>query len=68
LESFAKVDTVFELRLHGKVGESERGNTGDFTGVSGDTRNDLIEYIDSVIQDQIDEEVQQCTFLSVQVD
>ena len=25
LESFAKVDTVFERRLHGKVAESERG-------------------------------------------
>ena len=68
LESFAKFDTVFERHLHGKVGESERGNTGVFTGVSGDTQNDLIECIDSVIQDQIDEEVQQCTFLSVQVD
>ena len=69
LESFAKFDTVFERRrLHGKVGESERGNAGVFTGVSGDTQNDLIECMDSVIQDQIDEEVQQCTFLSVQVD
>ena len=68
LESFAKFDTVFEHRLHGKVGESERGNAGAFTGVSGDTQNDLIECIDSVIQDQIDEEVQQCSFLSVQVD
>ena len=68
LESFAKFDTVFERRLHGKVAESEGGNAGVFTGVSGDTQNDLIECIDSVIQDQIDEEVQQCTFLSVQVD
>ena len=68
MDSFAKFDTVFERRLHGKVGESERGNAGGFTGVSGDTQNDLIECIDSVIQDQIDEEVQQCTFLSVQVD
>ena len=25
LESFAKFDTVFERRLHGKVGETERG-------------------------------------------
>ena len=38
------------------------------TGVTGDTQNDLIECIDSVIQDQIDEKVQQCTFLSVKVD
>ena len=68
LDSFAKFDTVFARRLYGKVGESERGNTGVFTGFSGDTQNDLIECIDSVIQDQIDEEVQQCTFLNVQVD
>ena len=68
MESFAKIDAVFERRLHGKVAESEMGNAGVFTGVSGDTQNDLIECIDSVIQDQIDEEVQKCTFLSVQVD
>ena len=68
LESFAKFDIIFERRLHGKVTESERDNARVFTGVSGDTQNDLIEHIDSVIQDQIDQEVQQCTFLSVQVD
>ena len=68
LQSFAKFDIVSECRLHGKVPESEGDNAGVFTGVSGDTQNDLIELIDSVIQDRIDEEVQQCTFLSVQVD
>ena len=68
LESFAKFDTVFERHLHGKVVGSERVNVGVFTGVSGDTQNDLIECIDSVIQDQIEEEVKQCTFLIVQVD
>ena len=68
MDSFAKFDIVFERRLHGKVVESERDNARVFTGVSGYTQNDLIKCIDSVIQDQIDEEVQQCTFLSVQVD
>ena len=68
LECFAKFDTVFERRLHRKVDESERGNLGVFTGVSGDTQNDLIECIDSVIQDQIEDEVKQCSFMSVQVD
>ena len=68
LESIAKFDIVFERRLHGKVAKSERDNAAVFTGVSGDTQNNLIECIDSVIQDQVDEEVQQCTFLSVQVD
>ena len=68
MESFTTFDVVFEPRLHGKVAESERGNARVFAGASGDTQNDLIECIDSVIQNQIDEEVQQCTFLSVQVD
>ena len=67
LECFSKFDTIFERRLHGKIAESERGNIGVFTGVSSDTQNDLIECIDSVIQDHIDEEVQKCNFLSVQV-
>ena len=68
MDSFAKFDIVFERRLHCKVVESERDYARVFTGVSGYTQNDLIKCIDSVIQDQIDEEVQQCTFLSVQVD
>ena len=38
------------------------------TSVIDDTQNDLIQFIDSVIQDHIDEEVQKCNFLSVQVD
>ena len=51
-----------------RLAKQKGGNAGAFTGVSGDTQNDLIECIDSVIQDQIDEAVQQCTFLSMQVD
>ena len=31
-------------------------------------QNDLIECIDSVIQDQIDKEIEDCTFLSIQID
>ena len=68
LECFAKFDSVFERRLHGKLANEERGNVGVFTGVSADTQNDLIECIDSVIQDQIDKEIYQSTFLCIQVD
>ena len=68
MESFSKVDIVFEHPVHGKVAKSDRNNAGGFAGVSGDTQNALIECIDSFIQGQIDEEVHQCTFLSVQLD
>ena len=68
MECLSKFDTVFEHRLHAKVAELERGNVGVFTGVSSNTQNDLIECIGSVIQDHIDEEVEKCTFLSLQVD
>ena len=43
-------------------------NSGVFIGVSSEIRNDLIECIDSVIQDQIDKEIENCRFLSIQVD
>ncbi|XP_046863144.1 uncharacterized protein LOC124456877 [Xenia sp. Carnegie-2017] len=39
-----------------------------FTGVSADVQNDLIECIDSVIQDEIDDEMKECQFFSIQVD
>jgi hypothetical protein len=44
LESFAKFDSVFERRLHGRLAESERGGVGGgrFTGVSPEIQNDLI--------------------------
>ena len=51
-----------------RLPNQKESNAGVFTGVSGDTQNDLIECIDSVIQDQVDEQVEQYTFLSVQVD
>ena len=44
------------------------GNEGVFTGVSADIQNDLIECIDSVIEDQIGKEIKSCSFLSIQVD
>ena len=48
--------------------EGERVHSGVFTGVSLEIQNDLIECIDSVIQDQIDKELESCRFLSIQVD
>ena len=47
--------------------EGERVHSGVFTGVSSEIQNDLIECIDSVIQDQIDKEIANCRFLSIQV-
>ena len=68
LESFAKFDSVFERRLHGRLAESERGGDGRFTGVSPEIQNDLISCLDSVIDDEIKKEINDCSFLSVQVD
>ena len=67
LESFAKFDSVFERRLHGRLAESERGG-GRFTGVSPEIQNDLINCLDSVIDDEILKEINDCTFMSVQID
>ena len=55
LESFAKFDSVFERRLHGRLAESERGGVGGggFTGVSPEIQNDLINCLDSIIEDEI---------------
>ena len=69
LECLAKFDSVFERRFHGRLADSERASGGGvFTGVSADIQNDLIECIDMIIQDQIDKEIQECTFLTIQVD
>ena len=43
-------------------------HSGVFTGVYSEIQNDLIECIDSVIQDQVDKEIENCRFLSIQVD
>ena len=43
-------------------------HSGVFTGVYSEIQNDLIECIDSVIQDQIDKDIENCRFLSIEVD
>ena len=67
LECLSKFDSVFESRLHGRLADSKITG-GVFTGVSADIQKNLIESINMVIQDQIDKEIQECTFLSIQVD
>ena len=59
---------VFERRLNKELTEDERVHSGVFTGVSSEIQNDLIECIDSVIQHQIYKEIENCRFLSIQVD
>ena len=68
LECCAKFDSVVERRLHRELTEGERVHSGVFIGVSSEIQNDLIEWIDSVIQDQIDKESENCRFLGIQVD
>ena len=69
LKSFGKLDSVFDRRLHGRLQEAERCESGGvFTGVSSDVQNDVIECIDSVIEDQINKEVSECQFFSIQCD
>ena len=70
LESFAKFDSVFERRLHGRLAGSERGGVGGggFTGVSPEIQNDLINCLDSIIEYEIFKEINDCNFMSVQVD
>ena len=55
---------INERRLHGRLVDSERGAAGSFTGVSSDIQNDLICCIDSIIEDQIVQEIKNCTFIS----
>ncbi|XP_046858656.1 uncharacterized protein LOC124452108 [Xenia sp. Carnegie-2017] len=69
LKCFGKLDSVFDRRLQGRLQGTERVDEGGvFTGVSADVQNDLIECIDSVIQDQIDDEMKECQFFGIQVD
>jgi len=63
-----KIRFVFERRLHRELTEGEMIHSGVFTDVYSEIQNDLIECIDSVIQDQIDKEIENCRFLSIQVD
>ena len=67
-ECFAKYDSIFERRLHRESTVGEMIHSGVFTGVYSEIQNDLIECIDSVIQDRIDKEIENCRFLSIQVD
>ena len=68
MKSYGKLDSVFDRRLHGRLQEAERCESGGvFTRVSSDVQNDVIECIDSVIEDQINE-VRECQFLSIQCD
>ena len=69
LKSFGKLDSVFDRRLHGMLQDVERCESGGvFTGVSSDVQNDVIECIDYVIEDQINKEVSECQFFSIQCD
>ena len=70
LELIAKFDPQFERRLHRRLEDSQRGakGGGTFTGVSSDIQNDIIESVDLVIQDEIDKELAECNFESIQVD
>ncbi|XP_046848845.1 zinc finger MYM-type protein 1-like isoform X4 [Xenia sp. Carnegie-2017] len=68
LESFAKMGSVFERRLHGRLAETHLAGGGRFTGVSPDIQNDLIDCLDKIIEDEILKEIDCCTFLSIQVD
>ena len=69
LKSFGKLDSVFNRRLHGRLQDSERPDSGVFfTSMSADVQNDLIECIDAVIEDQIDKEIRDCQFFSIQCD
>ena len=68
LECFAKMDSVFGRRLHSRLAESRLIGGGQFTGVSPDIQNDLINCLVMIIEDEILKEIDNSTFLSVQVD
>ena len=68
LERFARMDSVFERQLHGRLAESSLRGGGRFTGVSPDIQNDLINCLDMIIENDILKEMDNCTFLSIQVD
>ena len=54
--------------MHGRLAESERGGDGRVTGVSPEIQNDIINCLDSIIDDEIMKEIDDCSFLSVQND
>ena len=53
LESYAKLDSVFERRLHRSLAEPGLGGDSRYTGVSPEIQNDLICCLDSIIEDII---------------
>ena len=72
-EALVRISTVnpkFQRHLHRRLEDSQRGILGGgvFTGVSADIQNEVIECVDSVLQDEIDSEITDCNFLSIQVD
>ena len=60
LESYAKLDCVFERRLHGRLAKSGQGGDSRFTGVSPEIQNDLIRCLDSTFEDTIVKEIDEC--------
>ena len=68
LECFSKFDSVFEGCLRRELAENERSHLSVFTGVSPEIQNDLIDCINSVIDDQVRKEIMDCTFVSIQAD
>ena len=66
-ECKVKFGSVYERQFHVWLDNSDRWAAGVFTGVSAEIQNDLIECIDSAIEDQIKKEIKECTFLSTQV-
>ena len=70
LELIAKFDPQFERSLHGRLEDSQRGAEGGrtFTGVSSDIQNDIIDSVDLVIQDEINKDIAERNFVSIQVD
>ena len=59
---------MFDRRLHGRLQGAERCESGGvFTGVSSDVQKVVIECIDSVIEDQINKELVNASFLASSV-
>ena len=65
LKPFGKQDSVFDRRLYGRLQGAERCESGGvFTGVPSDVQNVVIECIDSLIEDQINKELVNASFLA----
>ena len=51
-----------------RLADSAQEGDSRFTGVSSEIQNDLIRCLDSIFEDTIVTEIDECTFISVQVD